>query len=103
MSDDRTRERPSRRWARFAGPLLTAALAALIELLAHTPLRLSNPPALLMLGIVISAFSGGLRPGLVSAILAWAYTAHFFSVPDRPLRFDEENLRRVAVWGLTMP
>src|SRR5262249_40572574 len=35
--------------------------------------------------------------------VAWAYTAYFFSQPGQPFRFDEENLRRVALWGLTMP
>jgi PAS domain S-box-containing protein len=103
MSDGCTRERPDHGWARFVGPLLTAALVALIELLTRTPLHLSNPPALLVLAIVLTAFTGGLRPGLISAAIAWAYTAYFFSQPDRPFRFDEEDLRRVALWGMTMP
>src|SRR5262249_27234809 len=84
-------------------PALTVALVVLIELLAPTPLRLSNPPALLMLAIVFSAFSGGLGPGLASAVVACTYTAYFFSQPGQPFPFDEENLRRVALWGLTMP
>jgi PAS domain S-box-containing protein len=90
-------------WARIAGPLLTVAVAGLTELSADTPFRITNPPALLVLAIVFAAFRGGLGPGLISAAIAWAYVAYFFSLPGQVLQFTDENLRRVIVWALVMP
>jgi two-component system cell cycle sensor histidine kinase/response regulator CckA len=90
------------RWGRWSGPLLSLGLIALFEILRHTPLRVSNPPAFLGLAIVFTGFTGGLRQALASAFLSWAYTAYFFSGPDFP-DYTEDNLRRVAVWAVTMP
>ncbi len=89
--------------ASWLGPALTVLVALLSELLADSALRVPNPPALLVLSIVYSAFQGGLTAGLFSAAVAWAYIAHFFSNPGEPLVYTEENLRRVALWGAAMP
>ncbi|HEV8582940.1 MAG TPA: PAS domain S-box protein [Thermoanaerobaculia bacterium] len=100
---DRRIWKPPNFWVRFSGPILTLALAALMALLVKTPLHVANPPALFMLAIVFSGFSGGLISGLISAGIAWTYTAYFFSQPGQPFQFSEENFRRVMVWAVTMP
>jgi two-component system, cell cycle sensor histidine kinase and response regulator CckA len=87
---------------RLAGLALTIALALIIEALRDTPLRISNPPALLILALVFTGFSGGLVPALASALIAWAYTTYFF-VGSGPSPHFEDDLRRVAVWAVTMP
>jgi PAS domain S-box-containing protein len=95
--------RPLGPWARIGGPIITLALAVLIELSGSTSLHVTNPPAFFVLAIVFSAFRGGLRPGLISAAVAWVYIAYFFSRPDQPFQFSDENLRRVIVWAFVMP
>jgi len=92
-----------RRGAEWVGPAITIVIAALSQFLADTPLRVPNPPAFLVLSIVFSAFQGGLAAGLLSAIIAWAEVALFFSNPGESFVYTDENLRRVIVWGVTMP
>ncbi|HLP40726.1 MAG TPA: PAS domain S-box protein, partial [Fibrobacteria bacterium] len=87
---------------RVGGPFLTLILAGLIEFLRDSPLRITNPPAFFVLVIVFAGFSSGLIPSIISAMLAWAYTAYFFSGPG-VFEFTEDNLRRVAVWSVVMP
>ncbi|MDP2309582.1 MAG: ATP-binding protein [Pseudomonadota bacterium] len=87
----------------LGGPLLTLGTVAGIELLARVSLKIPNPPALLVLLVVFSAFTGGLRPGLVSAALAWSYFAYFFSIPGEPFHYEAENRLRVLVWAVTTP
>ncbi len=85
------------------GPLLTVAAIAMIEILSHTVLRIPNPPAVILLTVVFSAFHGGLLSGFVSAALAWLYFAVFFSVPGQPFHYEQGDFARVAVWGIAMP
>jgi two-component system cell cycle sensor histidine kinase/response regulator CckA len=90
-------------WARAAGPLATIAVLAVIELLAGSSLRITNPPALFVLAIVLAAFIGGVASGLISAAIGWAYTAYFFSDAGAPFQYVDANLRRVVVWAFVMP
>lgn len=92
-----------RAYRAWVGPWATGALAVLIEVLRGTALSIPNPPAFLILAVVFSTFLGGLRSGLVSGAVAWLYIAYFFSLPDQPFRYSEENVRRVAVWAGTIP
>lgn len=90
-------------WAEIAGPVLTLATVASIELLGQVAFKIPNPPAILLMLVVSSAFTGGLRPGLISAAIAWTYFAYFFSIPGQPFQYSAENLRRVMVWAVTTP
>jgi two-component system cell cycle sensor histidine kinase/response regulator CckA len=90
-------------WAWAGGPTLTVALAVLIELLRGTSFAVTNPPSLLVIGIVLTAFAGGVTAGVISAAIAWLYTAFFFSAPDQLFQFSMENVRRVVMWGVSMP
>lgn len=87
----------------WAGPVMTVALAVLVEALQGSPFSVPNPPAFLVLAVVYSTFLGGLRSGLLSGMLAWLYISYFFSLPGDPFRYSEENLRRVMVWAGTIP
>jgi light-regulated signal transduction histidine kinase (bacteriophytochrome) len=83
--------------------VLTLGAIVGIELLARVSLKIPNPPALLLFLVVFSAFTGGLRTGLVSAALAWTYFAYFFSIPGQPFHYTAENRLRVMVWAVTTP
>src|SRR5258706_793985 len=90
-------------WRHVRGPIVTLGVAALCELLAHTPLRIANPPAFFVLAVVFAAFDGGLRAGLVSAALAWVYIAYFFAEPNGIFRYNDADLRRIVVWAFVLP
>jgi signal transduction histidine kinase/CheY-like chemotaxis protein len=90
-------------WREVSGPLLTLGVAAVIELLSRTAFKIPNPPAFLLLMVVFSGFRAGLRSGLTSAAAAWVYFAYYFSLPQQPFHYTDENLRRVLVWLVTTP
>jgi hypothetical protein len=94
MRDGRHARRIVRRlWPRFGGALPTVCAALALQLLSDTPLRIPNPPAILLLTTVYATFSGGLRAGLISAVLSWVYLASFS---------EEVQLRRAddaPLWG----
>jgi len=90
-------------WADWGGPLLTVAALVVLELLSGTRLRIPNAPAVLLLTTVYAALSGGRRSGFISAAITCLYLAYVFSVPGEPLRYTDENLRRVIVWLSTIP
>ena len=85
------------------GPLLTLALALALTWLADTPLYIPNPPHILLAAVVYSAFAGGMKSGLVSALIAVAHAAYFFSSPGESIHYTDEQLRRVIVLAFTMP
>lgn len=93
----------ARLWPRIGGPLLALAVASALELLSRGAFKIPNPPAILLLIVVFAAFIGGVRSGLVTAFIAWLYFVHYFSIPNHPLHYTEENLRRVIVWAVTTP
>src|SRR5258708_3069742 len=92
-----------RGWQQFGGPLLTLGVIIVIQLLSRTPLSLPNPPAIVLIIVVFSAFNGGIRPGLASAIIAWVYFAYYFSIPNQPFSYTDDNARRVLVWLIATP
>lgn len=103
MSDDKTDLIKSRLWQRTGGPLLTLSAVALIELLSRVAFTIPNPPAILLLLVVLSAFTGGTLSGLASAALAWLYFAYFFSIPGQIFHYADANFQRVLVWAVTTP
>src|SRR5687767_1881931 len=66
--------RTNRPWT-ILGPLLTIAAVAILVSLAAAGVRVPNPPAIMVLVIVATAFMGGLAPGVVSALISWTYVA----------------------------
>ena len=90
-------------WPLIGGPLLVLGIVVLVETFSFSGYRIPNPPSLLLLAVVYSAFIGGYWPGFISTGLAWLYIAWFFSLPGQPFDYSDENLLRVLVWGLSMP
>ena len=82
--------------AKCIGPLLTLTTVVVFELFTHTTYSIPNPPAVLLILVVFSAFHGGLRHGLLSAVIAWLYFAWFFSIPGEPFHYTHDNLVRSA-------
>ena len=93
----------ARVWSRIGGPLLAAGTAAAIEALSRGGFGIPNPPAILLLIVVFSAFLGGLGSGLATAIIAWGSFLYFFSTPGHLFHYTDDNLRRVVVWAVTTP
>ncbi|HWQ95344.1 MAG TPA: diguanylate cyclase, partial [Gammaproteobacteria bacterium] len=85
------------------GPLLSLLTVALLEVFTRTFFPIPNPPAILLITVVYSAFCGGVRPGLLSAAIAWLYFAWFFSIPGEPFYYTHDNLLRVLVWAVATP
>ncbi|MBI3546050.1 MAG: EAL domain-containing protein [Gammaproteobacteria bacterium] len=86
------------------GPALVLACVVVIDIFLRAwSFKIPNPPAILILIVVFSAFYSGLRSGLVSAVMAWFYFAYFFSTPGAIFHYSNENLWRVVLWGITTP
>jgi two-component system cell cycle sensor histidine kinase/response regulator CckA len=87
----------------LSGPLLTVAVAVFVAVFSELVARIPNPPAILLIFVVFSAFRGGVRSGLASASVAWVYFAIAFSKPDRLFEYQPEDLKRIALWLLSLP
>ena len=82
-------------WVRLGasvrGPLLTLAILIGLDQLARHGTPLSYPFPLLILTVMYAAYSGGLLPASVSAVLTSLYALHYFSDNGLPLRYTERN------------
>jgi two-component system sensor histidine kinase/response regulator len=85
------------------GPLLAAGAIAIIELADSFGIKVPNPPSLLVMIVVYAAFSGGLKGGLATHVIACIYFALYYSIPDHPFSYAEDNLLRVIGYALTTP
>ena len=95
--------RPTRPIPELLGPAIVLGIAVLIEVVAKLGIRVPNPPAILLMVVVGSAFASGLRSGMVSAGIACLYFVKLFAEPDGGLRFTDDNLMRVLVFAVTTP
>ena len=72
-------------WARIGlsvrGPLITLATAILLDQMSRHDLVVTQPFPFLLLTVVYSTYSCGLRPGLISGLLTILYAVHFLSEP----------------------
>jgi K+-sensing histidine kinase KdpD len=85
------------------GPLLTLAALILMDQLARRGMPVLYPFPVLLLTVVISAYLGGLRTALVSAVLTVLYGVHFFAEPGLPLRYQPTEAYSLLVVGLVAP
>ncbi|MEJ7731071.1 MAG: response regulator [Polyangiaceae bacterium] len=90
-------------WSYLAGPLLALGAILVIELADAASITIPNPPAILVMIVVFSAFSGGLKSGMIAGAFACLYFASYYSEPGRPFHYNAENLLRVIVYALTTP
>ncbi|MFL5402728.1 MAG: ATP-binding protein [Gemmatimonadales bacterium] len=94
-------------WARIGlsvrGPLLTLATAILLDQLARHNVPVAHPFAFLLLTVVYSTYSGGLRPGLISGLLSLLYALHFLSIPGSILHYTPANAYTLLGLCLVVP
>jgi two-component system, cell cycle sensor histidine kinase and response regulator CckA len=89
--------------ARVRGPLLTLVTAIALDQMARHGLMVLHPTPLLLLTVVYAAYAGGLRSGLISAVLTALYAVHYFSEPVGTLRYTSESRFNLIVVGLVAP
>jgi two-component system, cell cycle sensor histidine kinase and response regulator CckA len=98
------RARPE--WTRIGlsvrGPLLTLATAILFDQMGRHDLPVAHPFAFLFLTVVYSTYSGGLRPGVISALLTILYAVHFLSQPTSILHYSPGNAYTLAGLALAV-
>jgi PAS domain S-box-containing protein len=85
------------------GPLLTLAIAVACDILARHGLVVTHPFLVLLLTVVYAAASGGLRPGLVSALLTTLYGVHFLSLPGTIVHYTPSDAYTLLVLALVSP
>jgi two-component system sensor histidine kinase/response regulator len=90
-------------WSLLIGPVLAAGTVFAIELLQTFKIKIPNPPSLLVMIVVFSAFSGGIKSGLLSHAIACLYFASYYSLPGRLFHYDGDNLLRVIGYAITTP
>jgi two-component system, cell cycle sensor histidine kinase and response regulator CckA len=98
---------PSRTdWARIGqkvrGPLLTGATAIIFDILARNDLPIAHPFPFLMLTVIYSAYRGGLRPGLISGLVALVYAIGFLRVPGSILRYTPADAYSLLAFGIVL-
>ncbi|NUP11395.1 MAG: response regulator [Polyangiaceae bacterium] len=88
---------------RLFGPFLALGVILVVELANQLDLRVPNPPAILMTICVFSAFTGGMKMGLVTALITVTYLAGYHAEPAWSFRYTEDALLRVLVHLATTP
>ncbi len=87
----------------FGGPVAALLVVAFCELFDGTALGVPNPASLMTIFIAAGAAAGGWIPGLITASIALAHAAWYFSNPGHPFVYTAENLRNVQVLAFSMP
>ena len=94
-------------WARVGasvrGPLLTLATAILFDVLRRHDLPIAHPFPFLLLTAVYSTYSGGLRPGVISALVTLVYALHFLSEPGSVPRYTPSHAYSLLALGVAVP
>jgi two-component system, cell cycle sensor histidine kinase and response regulator CckA len=94
-------------WARIGlsvrGPLITLATAILVDQMSRHNLAVAHPFPFLLLTVVYSTYSGGLRPGLISGLLTILYAVHFLSEPGSILHYTPANAYTLLGLSLAVP
>ncbi len=94
-------------WARVGssvrGPLLTLATTILFDVLARHNLPIAHPFAFLLFTSVYSTYSGGLRSGVISALVTLVYAVHFLSETGSYLRYTPTNAYSLLALGVAVP
>jgi len=77
--------------ASVRGPLLSLAAVVLLDVLRRREILLPSPFSILFLTIIYAAYTGGLRPALVSVAITVLYAVHYLSEPGLPLRYTADH------------
>ena len=91
-------------WVKLlAGPALVGCLCAMLAVLAASGLVVPNPVLFLSLGIVLSAFLGGIPSGTISLALTFGFLLLSWDIPGKPFTYAPRDISRLIVFLLTMP
>ena len=94
-------------WARLGvgakGFLLTIATAIVFDQLARHGMPVVHPFAFLLLTVVYSTYTGGLRWGIGSAVVSLLYARHYLAEPGFVLRYTPENAYTLLGFLLIFP
>src|SRR5215210_3650596 len=85
------------------GPLLTLATTIAFDLLARHDHPIAHPFPFLLFTVVYSTYSGGLKPGLISALVALLYAIHYLSEPGSIIRYTPTNAYSLLAIGVAVP
>ncbi|MBA2275107.1 MAG: hypothetical protein H0W00_00210 [Chloroflexi bacterium] len=96
-----TRPSPGIRRGRGLGPLLTLAVALVLETLRANGIRFPDPAPILLLPVVASALLAGRRTGLVAAGIAGV--ACLITFAGAPFVGQPDNALRVMIILLMLP
>ena len=90
-------------WNKYQGIIVTLITLAALELLARISFRIPNPPPILMLAIILSAYMGGMKQGLISAAIVWCYTLYYFSISEQLFHYTDDSFRRIVTLTFVIP
>lgn len=90
--------RPASTWL---GPLLTLAVALVLEMLRGRGVRLPDPAPVLLLPVIASALLGGRRSGLAASAIAGVACLIYFAGP--PFADQADNALRALILLLMLP
>jgi two-component system, cell cycle sensor histidine kinase and response regulator CckA len=86
------------------GPLLTLGLAILFDQMARHGIPFAHPLPFLLLSVVYASYSGGLRPGVISAGIMLLYALGFLKEPGSIIpRYAPENAYTLLALGVAVP
>ncbi len=81
----------SRVGAMVRGPVLTLATALVFDQLARHNYPIAHPFPFLLFTVVYATYSGGSKPGLLSAVIALAYAVGYLREPGSIVRYTPTN------------
>jgi PAS domain S-box-containing protein len=78
-------------------------MAIAFDILARQNLPVAHPLPFLMATAVYATYSGGLKPGLISALISLVYAVHFLSEPGSIIRYTPANAYSLLAMGMALP
>ncbi|MDF3053626.1 MAG: Blue-light-activated protein, partial [Geminicoccaceae bacterium] len=94
-------------WSRVGavvrGPLVTLATALVFDQLARNNLPIAHPFPFLLFTVVYATYSGGLKPGLLSAVIALSYAVGYLREPGSIFRYTPTNAYSLLALGVAVP
>src|SRR5687767_12508354 len=94
-------------WSRVGaivrGPLITLATALVFDQLARHNLPIAHPFPFLLFTVVYATYSGGLKPGLLSAAIALSYAVGYLREPGSIIRYTPTSAYGLLAIGVAVP
>lgn len=83
--------------------LVTLATLAAIVVLPHLVIGVPNPSPIYLVAVIYTTFRGGVRAGLLSALLTLLFTLSLDFLPGHPLHDTNTNAGRMAILAVVTP